>query len=239
MRARRDRVDVWHVALDAPQDPDMAVLSATELARAARFATATLRRRFIASREALRRILARYADADPTALDFASGPWGKPVLVAPAAAASLSFNLSHSADRMVCAVTAERRVGIDIEQARPDVDVVALAHRYFSAKEIAALMRLDAADRRRGFFAGWTRKEAFIKAIGKGLSMPLGAFSVSLDSDAAVLLDVEGEPDEAARWTMESVEPGSEFMGALVVEGDGWTAAHRHWPEDEPALDAA
>ncbi|MBL8699049.1 MAG: 4'-phosphopantetheinyl transferase superfamily protein [Alphaproteobacteria bacterium] len=233
MRAQPDRVDIWHAGLDAHCEPVPGILSTAEHARAERFATDLLRRRFRARRAALRRLLARYLETDPAALVFDAGPWGKPVLVAPSTAAGLAFNLSHSDNRMVCAVSAQRRIGVDIERPRAGFDLAALARRHFSSREIASWTALDPADRGRGFLACWTRKEAYIKAIGLGLSMPLDSFSVSLaPGEAAALLAVEGSPGEAARWRLAEFVAGEGVVGAIAVEGDGWTAVHRRWPED-------
>ena len=130
------------------------------------------------------------------------------------------------------AVTRQRRVGVDIEYLRslPDLDTV--AERMFSPGERAALRRLPLAQRHEGFFNGWTRKEAYIKAIGEGLSHPLDRFTVSLAPGApARLEDVESDPAEAARWTLEALAPNPGCVAALAVEGRPPRLACHRWQE--------
>lgn len=226
-------VDVWHVDLDIDPGVIGDVLSAEEHARAARFATSTLRQRFTAGRAALRLILAGHLGADPAALRFVSGPWGKPALANEVS--NLRFNLSHSDGRMLCALVAGREVGIDIERMRDDVDLDALARRFFAPREAAALEALPPALRRDGFYAGWTRKEAFIKATGRGLSTPLDSFAVTLGpGEGAALIEVDGRSDAAARWAMAAFAPAPGFAAALVVEGGFAVPRHRRWPDGEP-----
>lgn len=224
-------VDVWHVDLDAELGAAAEILSADEMARASRFIRDLHRHRFIAGRAALRRILASRLAMEPAALRFSYGSWGKPALVAPHGAQRLEFNLAHSEGVMLCAVAEARATGIDVERMRHDGELLALAQRYFSSREQAMLAALDPADRARGFIACWTRKEAYIKAIGMGLSAPLAGFTVSLSPrEPPELLEIADAPDAARNWSMASFDPAPGFVAALVVEGRDWSLAHRSWP---------
>ncbi len=223
-------VDVWHVDLDAGSAAVEDLLSADERARASRFVAPLHRRRFMIGRAALRQILAARLATRPDALRFSYGHAGKPALAAQSGAARLGFNLSHCEGLMLCAVADDRMLGVDVERMRPESDVMALAQRYFSPREQTMLAQLDVAERARGFIACWTRKEAYIKAIGSGLSAPLAGFSVSLSPHAApALLDVTGAPEALARWSMASFDPAPGFVAALVAEGKDWSIAHHPW----------
>ncbi len=228
-------VDVWHVDLDAGLGTAADVLSLDEISRASRFVRELHRHRFMVGRAALRRILASRLAMEPAALRFSYGRWGKPALAAPRGAARLEFNLAHSEGVMLCAVAEARALGIDVERMRHDSDLLALAQRYFSSREQAMLAQLDPAERARGFIACWTRKEAYIKAIGMGLSAPLARFSVSLSPrEPPELLEISDAPDAAGLWSMSSFDPAPGFVAALVVEGKDWSIAHRQWLAPSP-----
>jgi 4'-phosphopantetheinyl transferase len=191
-------------------------LSPDERARADRFRS-PWSDRFVAGRGRLREILARYLDTDPGAVAFAYGPSGKPRLSGKGA---LTFNLSHSASEAVLAVAWVRELGIDIEKIRPDVECETIAREFFSPSETAALMALPSEARRRGFFACWTRKEAFIKAKGKGLGFPLADFDVSVDPlGPPRLLRTEWDPCERSRWSLRAIDAPPGFVAALAVSG--------------------
>lgn len=230
MSASSAVIDVWHVDLDAACETPEDILSEDELARAARFATARHRRRFMTGRAALRRILASRLALAPAALRFNYGDWGKPALAPRIGGPALTFNISHCADLMLCAVGCDRAIGIDVERVRQDTDVMGLAQRYFSAQERAMLAQLDAVAQRQGFIACWTRKEAYIKAIGMGLSAPLDGFSVSAPpNEPPRLLSVADAPEEASRWSMAAFDPAPGFTAALVAEGGDWSLVHHRW----------
>lgn len=201
-------VDLWFWRLDVPA---AAVLSAEEEARAARFVYAEDAARFRAARAGLRLVLAEHLGQAAAALRFAYGPEGKPALPGGPA-----FNLSHSGDWAALAVTARARIGIDIEaQRRVEPEVAA---RFFSAAEQAALAALAPADWQEGFFQIWTRKEAFVKALGQGLRRPLDSFDVTLGAAARLARLAEG--GEAA-WILENLALGAGYSGALAVETHG------------------
>jgi 4'-phosphopantetheinyl transferase len=189
------------------------VLSPEERARAARYLRAEDRARFVASHAALRLILARALDAEPRALAFVAGPSGKPGL----AGAGLAFNLSHSGTRALVGLSTEARIGVDLEVLRPMPDALRIARSTFAPDEAQALAALPPEARDRAFMAVWTRKEAIVKAIGAGLSMPLDRFSVSLPPGPATLLRMAGAPDAPADWTLHHLEPGPGTIGAAAI----------------------
>lgn len=214
-------VHVWRAALDvAPEEvAELArSLSVDERVRAARFHFEAHRRRFSVARGLLREFLAGYADTPAEALLFEYSAFGKPTL---AGHPALQFNLSHSGELALVAVALDTPVGVDVELMRSSVEYLGLASRFFAASEVLALQTLPEAQRRAGFYACWTRKEAFIKAVGEGLSFPLGGFAVSLLVDQpARLLSVAQRPEELGRWTLVGLEPGGEYVGALAVRSE-------------------
>jgi 4'-phosphopantetheinyl transferase len=226
-----DQVDVWLARLDLPAEtlgPLRRTLSADEGARADRFHFPRDRDRFIAARGMLRAILSRYLAEAPDALRFSYNAYGKPELVG---AAGLCFNLSHSHDLAIYAVAREREVGVDVEHVRAEFAGEGIAERFFSPREVAALQALPAEQRVAGFFNCWTRKEAYIKARGMGLSLALDRFDVSLAPDApAALLTVCDDPAEAGRWTLCALDAGPGYVAALAVAGQSWQMRCRRWP---------
>jgi len=219
------QVDTWRVSLDAstPFSASLSTdllrslessLSADELQRAARFHFPSDRDRFIAAHGCLRHILARYLHCKPGQLSFSTGEYGKPALLPPQ---KIDFNLSHSGGYALIVTARERKVGVDVERVRDDMELENIADRYFSPGEVSELMTLPPEQRAAAFFNCWTRKEAYIKAHGLGLSLPLDRFDVSLD-ETAVLRATRPDPSEAARWTLLSLDVDPEFAGALAVE---------------------
>lgn len=212
-----DEAHVWRARLDVMAESFRESLQPDERERAERFYFAEHRRRFIARRRILRYILGRYLGQDPAELRFEYGPRGKPAL----SGRPLYFNLSHSEEMALFAVTRHREVGVDIEHIQPRINPAEIAKHSFSAAEKAELNSLPPDQQLIAFFNGWTRKEAYIKARGEGLALPLPEFDVSLGHPAA-LLATRDDPQEAARWTMIALDPGPGYAAALVVEGDGW-----------------
>jgi 4'-phosphopantetheinyl transferase len=219
----RDEVHVWRLALDLPPlkvEGLAHVLAPDEQERAGRFYQARDSKRFITGRGTLRTLLGRYLGVEPACLAFCYGPQGKPALPEER---SLRFNLAHSQDLALLAVTEGREVGIDLERVRPMADADQIITRFFSPHERAEFLALPEPERLVAFFRGWTRKEAYIKARGLGLAMPLDAFDVALaPGEPSRLLRVEGAPDEPGRWSFRDLEPGPGFLAALAVEGTGW-----------------
>lgn len=224
-------VHVWRRWLDVGAAGAMAlkaVLSPDEEARAARFRFERDANRFIVARATLRRVLGRCLGVEPEELAFYYGAHGKPALASPPT--RLTFNLSHSGDLALLAVAWDRAIGIDVEQRRPVSDLGALAAQVFATAERAELATLPPGAREDAFLAGWTRKEAFIKAVGEGLTHPLDAFVVSLDPVApARLLSVGGSADAAGAWSLHALTPAPGYVAALVAQGAVERPTCRTW----------
>jgi 4'-phosphopantetheinyl transferase len=221
-------VHVWRIKLDVltgEVERLRRLLAPDEQARADRLVFEGDRRRTIAARGTLRTILGRYLGTPPDSLRFCYNSHGKPALAGEPG--SLRFNVSHSGDLALIAVARARAVGVDIERLRPNMADEQLARRFFSPPEVASLLALAERDRQRGFFTCWTRKEAYIKARGEGLSIPLDQFQVSLaPGEPAALLSVQG--GGVARWSLHELRPGPGYIAALAVEGHhlrikGWS----------------
>lgn len=233
----RDEVHVWRARLARP-DADVERLRATlmpdEAERAGRFYFEQDRRHFVAARGVLRCLLGRYLGLEPCAVRFRYGSFGKPELAEESGGGCLRFNVSHSRELAIYALSLDRDVGVDIEYMRADFECIEVARSFFSPSEIAALRALPARDRKEAFFNCWTRKEAFIKAQGTGLSYPLSHFSVSLlPGEPARLLEVSGEAREASRWVIRELEPHPEYAAALAAEGNGWKLKCWQWPGEK------
>jgi 4'-phosphopantetheinyl transferase len=199
-----------------------AVLSAEELHRASRFRFDHLKTRFILCRGALRILLGRYLGVAPASVQFQYGSKGKPFVES-----GLKFNVSHSGDLAVFAFAAELDVGVDVEQARSIPDMHQIASRFFSIEECADLQSVDIARRSQAFFNCWTRKEAYIKAMGDGLSIPLDSFRVSLHPDhEARLISVQNDPNATEVWSMQDFSPAVGFIGAVAFKGSKRTVTH-------------
>jgi 4'-phosphopantetheinyl transferase len=229
--ARRE-IHVWCASL-ATDEATLHRLESTladqERERARRFIFARDRDRYIAARGILRDLLGKYLGCAPQSIELVYGPNGKPALASAASRPAICFNLSHSHGVAVVAIGQEREVGIDVELIRAEFASEAIAKRYFSAKEIDELSSLPAELRAEGFFLCWTRKEAYIKAKGDGLQIPLDSFDVSLSPGRPVTLSSVDEP----RWGIESFVPSliseRRFAAAVVAEGKDWLARYWEW----------
>jgi 4'-phosphopantetheinyl transferase len=169
----------------------------------------------------MRQVLGSLLDAPPAMLQFTAGEYGKPRLATPWADRGLAFNLSHSGSWALLGWSWQGDIGVDIELWRPLSDEAALVRRFFSVAENAAYETLPADQRRRGFFDCWARKEAYIKAVGRGLGLPLDSFDVSFaDGGPARLLRPAADHD-ARTWSIAAVEVGPGASAAVVLEGDG------------------
>src|SRR5271163_104467 len=230
----RSEIHVWCASL-ATDEATLRTLESTladqERERARRFIFERDRDRYIAARGILRGLLGKYLRCAPQSIEFAYGRHGKPALAGAASRPSICFNLSHSHGLAVVAIGQEREVGIDVELIRAEFASEAIAKRYFSAKEIDELSRLPAELRTEGFFLCWTRKEAYIKAKGDGLQIPLASFDVSLTpGKPATLSSVD-----TSYWSIESfipsVDSNSKYAAAVVAEGKDWTARYFEWKQ--------
>jgi 4'-phosphopantetheinyl transferase len=215
-------VDIWTWSLDAAPDETnrlLAHLAMDERARAARFFAPRDAARFAVGRGRLREILATYVGLPPAALRFEYGEHGKPALGG-AGRAPPFFNLSHSHGLAVLGVCHDAQIGLDIEAVRPIKEDI--ADQFFSAGERQALSRLADSDQQAGFFRCWTRKEAFIKCVGHGLSLPLDSFEVELRPDATPrLLWWHDHPTAPEEWTVSHLEPRAGWVGAVAARTSG------------------
>jgi 4'-phosphopantetheinyl transferase len=232
---RGDHVDVVVSHLDVGPGAVRALtalLSEDERQRASRFAFDRDRRRFIVARSRLRQLLGMQLAVRPESVALVYGERGKPALARSFASADLRFNVSHAADVAVYAFTLGRAIGIDVEALRMIPDADEIAARWFSPRENEAYLSLDPRDRPLGFFNCWTRKEAFIKALGDGLSYPLDRFDVSLaPGEPARILRVDGTTEDHCGWTLHCFSPGPGLIGAIVAQTFAPAAAATAGPE--------
>jgi len=232
-------VHVWRVPVDwlaSSIDGLERTLSADEEQRMRRFRFDDDRKRYLVGRGLLRLLLGRYLELRPQELRFDYTPFGKPHLAANVAQRSLEFNVSHSGELLLIAIAAGRAVGVDVEQVRADIEVGAIAAHFFSSNEQDTLGKLATALQIDAFFNCWTRKEAYIKAKGDGLSLPLDQFDVSLMPDEeARLLETRPDPDEARRWRLANLDVADGYKAALAAEGSGWTLRCWDWRPDRNA----
>ncbi|HUO86882.1 MAG TPA: 4'-phosphopantetheinyl transferase superfamily protein [Thermoanaerobaculia bacterium] len=232
-------VEVWTVGLDLPAAAvtDLArLLSAEERARAERFRFARHRRRFTVGRGVLRILLGRAVGVDPGRVTFRYGAKGKPYLAGPASRGrepEIHFNLSNSDELAVIALCREADLGADVERLRPMPDGLAIAERFFSAAERRVLAAEPGERRDESFFRCWTRKEAYLKAVGDGITVRLDAFDVTLAADEPPrMLSIDGDPGRAADWELVHLEPAPGYLGALALPArqGGWRLRGWRWP---------
>ena len=216
------RIDVWTVRLDEPASAaasESSVLSPDEIARAGRFHFEKDRTHFSRCRSALRQLLSGYLAIPASEIRFEYLASGKPQLAAAQNPRAVQFNVSHSAGVALIAIGAERRLGVDIEKIRDNVDTTSLAERFFSLRERAGLQALPEHLRLPGFFACWTRKEAFLKATGDGLSFPLADFSVSTHPALEpVLEEIRGNSEAGQQWSLADLSIVDDYRATLAVE---------------------
>ncbi|MEG4326167.1 4'-phosphopantetheinyl transferase superfamily protein [Microcoleus sp. herbarium5] len=217
-------IHVWRVSLAQTESCLQSLqqtLSADERTKADRFVFPKGRSQFIVSRGALRAILSRYLNINSHILRFEYNPYGKPSLIAAQGGNTLRFNLSHSGNMALIAITKDRDIGVDIEGINPNFPCLEIAEKFFSPLENSVLLSFPEHLQPRAFFNCWVRKEAYIKAVGKGLSIPLNQFDVSLEpGKPAALLNVEDNPEEVSRWSLIELIPSSDMVAAVAVAGD-------------------
>jgi 4'-phosphopantetheinyl transferase len=223
---------VWQASLESARvgrHDLLAVLSPEERKRASSFVFERDRHRYVMAHSALRVILAGYLGAAPASLAFVSKPGGKPRLASPRM--DLRFNLSHSADRILVAVARGREIGVDIEMIRDIPGLDDLAESCFSPAERRWFAAVQVPTRLGAFFDGWTRKEAFLKASGEGLSRALDSFDVTLlAGDAPRLLRLSG--GRASDWTLRALDAGPGYRAALAVEGPLGVLEYLDWSSE-------
>jgi 4'-phosphopantetheinyl transferase len=196
------------------------LLSSDEQERAGRFRKSRDAQRYVAARGSLRSLLGTYLRIEPDRLQFAYDAFGKPHLVGEEPLTSMKFSVSHSDDLALFGFARGHEMGVDAERIRPDINIEDLAARYFSPNELEKLLSLPADQQREAFYCGWTRKEAYLKARGEGLSFPLDRVEVSLTpNEPAMILKAYGDPDVSRRWILQHLSPAPGYVGAAAVEG--------------------
>ncbi|MBZ5574041.1 MAG: 4'-phosphopantetheinyl transferase superfamily protein [Acidobacteriia bacterium] len=229
-----NEVHVWHTDLAAQKTAISAyseLLDADEQHRASRFIVAAPRVQFILSRAFLRIALGQYLGVHPRDVRFRTAKHGKPEL---AANTDLRFNLSHTEGTTVIAITRGRRVGVDVERIRENVDPVELGDRFFSQKEAEWLRSQPASERFSAFFACWAAKESYIKAWGEGLSMPLAGFGViPRGGNTKLELEVYSKPEASRGWSVWQLDLGPGLRSAVAVEEAACSIRIGQWfPQD-------
>jgi 4'-phosphopantetheinyl transferase len=226
---------IWHGSLHLSSTVVSSLeplLSADERVRAQKFLAPHARDSFVAARGILRRLLSAYTGIDAADLALSTGADGKPRL-ASRNPQSICFNLSHSHHMGLLAFARAHEVGVDIEHIRPDFDGPEIARQFFSPQEFAELSNLPEHARSSAFFRCWTRKEAYVKARGAGMGIPLDTFTVRFTSDREQLLrDEAGAP-----WTCYNLDFSEDFAAAVVAAGENWKLARCQWEASETALE--
>ena len=218
----RARLDVSTSRLEILQE----LLSPDENARAQRFHFKRDCRDYIVGRGVLREILGSYLDMDPSHVSFTYNDYGKPDLLYTPGSDMIRFNMSHSGRMVIYALSCGREIGVDIEHIRPMTSAEGIIERYCSGREKLAFRSVPQSLKLAAFFNCWTRKEAYIKARGEGLSRPLDKFSVSLaPGEPAAFLSSE----EIPFWSLKDVDVGDEYVAAVVFEGHELPISNRVW----------
>lgn len=220
-----DEVHVWRKGLEGSALEIAAlrpILSSDELRRANQFHFEADRRRCVVGFGMRRLLLSAILRLPAESLRFERNEYGKPRLIR-AQERGLQFNLSHSGDLILVAITKGRAVGIDVERIRADLDLDDIAARFFSIDERKCLASVTGSRKSAAFFACWTRKEAYLKARGDGLSVPLDQFDVGvLPDEHPQLLSTRHDPNEVRRWTLQTVPVPASYQAAVAAEGSGW-----------------
>lgn len=218
-----DEVHVWLAFLDR-MIPHLGSLLQTladeEIEKAGRFHFQKDRDEYVLARGLLRNILSSYTGILPGQLRFRCNRYGKPALTKQCGGRNLEFNLSHAHGAVLYAVTCGRKVGVDLEYVRGDLDYRQLAKRFFSPHEASVLGLLPSDLRQKAFFTCWTRKEAYVKAKGTGVSLDLQSFDVvPTHGQPAPRLRIETDPEEAQRWSLTDLDAPAGYVAALAIEG--------------------
>lgn len=223
-------IPVWWVDLDDPialRDGGARSLSVAERERAERFRFERHRERWLAGRIALRRILSRELAVDPAEIAYERGVHGKPA-IAGKHAGTLEFNLSHSGGRALVATTRGVELGVDVEEIHPMEDMRDVAERHFALEERERLFAMPPEEQLYGFYRLWTRKEAYIKAIGTGLGHPLDRFAVTEGVPRCRFVHLDGDAEAAVGWSLVHIDPpgvvspdGAGFVGAMAIPRPG------------------
>jgi len=226
-------IHIWCASLSAsPEDLShyTSLLSQDEMQRAKRFYFERDHNHFIIGRGLLRTLLGSYLDVEPSKIEFVYGQYGKPALKTGFYEKVLKFNLSHSEDLALYAFGLNHKIGIDLEHVHPMPDMDDFARQYFSLRENILINSLSGKQKEEAFFKIWTCKEAFLKANGNGLTVPINQVETAVESDGSVALISIGEREEQAElWRLESFTPISSYQAALAVKGNGGQISFRNF----------
>lgn len=229
-------IHIWRIPLDEPQDRldhFRGLLTSKEQQQADRFLFEDHRRRFIVGRGQLRTLIGQYIGATPPEVRFQYSNLGKPSISAEDSDSGIQFNLTNSKDWALLAVTAGDELGIDMEGIREMSDMEGLARRFFAQPEISAITQHASPSKRlQAFFRCWTRKEAFLKAIGTGLTFPLDKVCVTINDEIAAQIEwIDSEDEDPDGWTLRHIEPVEGFVGALARKAPAEDVQSWHWSE--------
>lgn len=220
MRLDPGHVHLWAVVLEEFVDEVLKfrdLLSPVEQTAAQKFRFDKDRNRYVIRHGILRLIMSRYLRQPPSEIEFQLGAYGKPELRGNGACIPLFFNTSHSADIAVCAITSACPIGVDVESMREIPEIEAVAHRFFLSGETRTLMDLPADSRVQAFYACWTRKEALLKATGKGIAEDLAKVEVTLaPQDEPRVVCVSGDPGAHEQWRLQPFSPALGYVGCLA-----------------------
>jgi 4'-phosphopantetheinyl transferase len=206
------------------------ILSDEERGRADRFYFEPVRQRFVACRVVLRHCLARCLNRDPVEIVFEYGPHGKPQLSAAQNRDRLSFNVAHSADVALIAIGWNCELGADVEAISSPASWRSIAQRFFAPSEWTQLQELPEALQPAGFYRAWTGKEAYMKATGRGMSLPLGRFAVCVDPRLPPrLIEVCDDASETARWHVRAPNPTGGYAAAVMWDGPATAITQWTW----------
>jgi 4'-phosphopantetheinyl transferase len=215
-----EEVHIWTFPSTAPNDvveTFARVLNTGEVSRAERFRFPHLRESFVIAHGVLRYLVGRYSDRLPAEIRFSFGSKGKPMAVG---ANGLQFNMTHSGDVTMIALARDCEIGVDVEKIRPLLDMQRIADQFFCVEEAAELRAVLSVERNHAFFCSWTRKEAYVKAIGAGLYIPLNSFRVPVAPTATPrFIHIDHDTTAAREWNLNDLPLAPEYAAALAYRG--------------------
>ncbi len=232
LKLLNDEIHIWRVSTNDQTDKSVeylrSILSNEEQEKADRFHFERDRKQYTIARGFLRIIIGRYLDINPTEFDFSYNKYGKPKLEGADIGDSLHFNLSHSGNMVLYVFSLNRRVGIDVELIKSYKKTREIVERFFSEKEKEEFASLPEGQKDVAFYTCWARKEAYIKAVGKGMSLPLDEFTVSMiPRKPILLLHNHNEIDNGVKWTLLDIDRIENYASAVAAEGEGLKL--RYW----------